>query len=300
MNRNSFLSAIALSDKEDSRFVVSPAMTDSDRQLYFADFVIELQAAEEDKRRRIRDARRRAEKLQRDAYRNALEKLGADGKISPSSHWRDVERLMGGDSAYEDMLEQDLDAAREIFEEFTDEWSDIYRRDRQLLSQLVHPSSNREILVTRDTKYDSFMKALLEEAKNSPQTYAEAKRITKTEEPRSSARLYFNELVNTAKEKTTLPYRRRSFGSRRGSLQADSSEDEGEIIEEGEMQAQKSETEATETAGEKEDGAATNTSEAAATGRDEAQVATSNERKIERKESQPAVAEPIEEVMEGN
>jgi hypothetical protein len=148
--------------------------------------------------------------------------------------------MMEGDAAYEAMLEQDRDAAREIFEEFIDEWEDIYRRERQFLSQLVHPSSHREILVTRDTTYDAFVKALLEEANNAPQTYAEAKRITKSEEPLSSARLYFNELMNKAKEKTTLPYRRRSFSSRRTS-QEDSSEDEGEIIEEGEIEAEKSE-----------------------------------------------------------
>lgn len=231
-------------DKDDGRFEVSSAMTEKDRQLYFADFVIDLQAAEDERRRKIRDARRRAEKAQREAFRDALEKLGRDGKVSPTSLWRDVERLMAGDTAYEAMLEQNRDATREIFEEFIDEWDDIYRGDRQFLSQLVHPSSNREILVTRDTTYDAFVKALLSEANNSPQAFAEARRIINSEEPRSSARLYFNELLSKAKDKTHLPFRRRNFGSRRGSLQEDSSEDEGEIVEDGEVQAISVETEA--------------------------------------------------------
>ena len=39
-------------------------MSDTDRQVYFSDHVIELQNTEDEKRRRIRDARRRAEKAQ--------------------------------------------------------------------------------------------------------------------------------------------------------------------------------------------------------------------------------------------
>jgi pre-mRNA-processing factor 40 len=231
------LSSLSESDKEDSRFTVSPSMSDSDRQLYFADFVIELQATEDDKRRRIRDARRRAEKAQRDAYRDALEKIAAQGKLTPSTPWRDAERIVESVSSYTPVLEQDREAPREIFEEFIDEWEEIYRRDRSFLSQLVHPSSNREILVTKDTKYDEFVKAIMEEANTSPQLYSEARRITKTEEPVSSTRLYFNELVNRAKDTAaSLPLRRRGHGGRRGSLHDSSSEDEGEIIEDGEVE----------------------------------------------------------------
>ncbi|CAB9507143.1 PRP40 pre-mRNA processing factor 40 homolog [Seminavis robusta] len=231
---NSFLAAMSESDKHDSRFQVSSFMSDSDRQVFFADFAIELQAAEDDKRRRIRDARRRAEKAQRDAYRDSLEKLAAQGKITPSSHWRDVERIVESDGTYQPVHEQDRDAPREIFEEFAEEWDETYRRDRQVLSQLVlHPTSKGEILITSQTSYDEFAKALLEEANASPQTYAEVRRITKAEEPISSARLYFNELLKKAKE--TKPLRRRGHGGRRGSLHNDdSSEDEGEIIEDGE------------------------------------------------------------------
>jgi pre-mRNA-processing factor 40 len=232
--RNSFLAVLQEVDKNDSRFKVSSFLSDSDRQVYFADFVIELQTAEDDKRRRIRDARRRAEKAQRDAYRDSLERLASEGKLTPSSHWRDVERLIELDESYQVVQEQDRDAPREIYEEFIEAWDEVYRRDRQFLSQLVHPTSNREMLITKDTKYDEFVKSLLQEATTSPQIHTEARRITKTEEPVSSARLYFNELLVKAKDKVAVPLRRR-IQSRRGSLLNDSSsEDEGEIIEDGE------------------------------------------------------------------
>lgn len=208
-------------------------MTDSDRQVYFADFVIELQAVEDDKRRRIRDARRRAEKAQRDDFREALEGLASEGKLTPFSHWRGIERLVESHSSFGPVQEQDREAPREMFEEYIDEWDEIYRRDRSFLSHLVHPSSNREILVTPEMKYDEFVKALMEEAKTSPQLLAETKRLTRADDPTTSASLYFKELVDRAKDKAALLPRRRSHGRR--SLQEDSSEDEGEIIEDGEI-----------------------------------------------------------------
>ena len=228
---NNFLSSLEESDKKDSRFKLSPVLVESDRQLYFADFLTELQAAEDEKRRRIREAQRRAEKAQRDAYRDALERAAAEGKITPSSHWRDAERVIESENTYSLVLEQDREAPREIFEAFIEEWDDVYRRDCQFLSQLVHPTSNREILVTVDTKYDAFVKALLEEAKSSPHTLAEARRIMKASEPVSSARVYFNELAKVAIEKHATPLRRGRNGARRASVDGSSSEDEGEIKE---------------------------------------------------------------------
>lgn len=64
MNRSSFLGSLDATERSDTRFVTSGLMSDTDRQVYFSDHVIELQNAEDEKRRRIRDARRRAEKAQ--------------------------------------------------------------------------------------------------------------------------------------------------------------------------------------------------------------------------------------------
>ena len=54
----------------------------------------------------------------------------------------------------------------------------------------------------------------------------------KSEDPISSARVYFNELVNRVKEVAMTAMRR---NNRRGSVRDDSSEDEGEIVEDGEI-----------------------------------------------------------------
>jgi hypothetical protein len=208
-------------------------MSDSDRQLYFADFVIELQSAEDDKRRRIRDARRRAEKAQREAFRDALRKLATEGKILPATRWRAIEDIIATDTSYKPVQAQDQDAPRELFAEFVDEWDELYRRERSLLSRTLHPTANKEIVLKEATTYEEFTKLLLDEAAYSPELYGETRRVI-NREPISSARLYYDELILRAKEGIAAVAMRPGNTGGRGS-HADSSEDEGEIIEDGEV-----------------------------------------------------------------
>ena len=127
--RASFVSSLDKNDKKDPKFTPNASMSDSDRQLYFADYVIELQAAEDEKRRRIRDARRRAEKAQRDAYRSLLRTMAKEGSILPSTRWRTVEDVLSGHSTFGPVQVQEREAPREIFEDFVEDWNDGYRRD---------------------------------------------------------------------------------------------------------------------------------------------------------------------------
>lgn len=230
---NSFVASISEEAKMDPRFEVSLNVSENDRHLFFADFVTELQVSEEDKRRRIRDARRRAEKAQREAYRDKLLALAVAGEILPTSRWRTVEGLVTGDVAFGPLQEQNHEAPRELFEEFVDEWNETYRRDRGFLSQLVHPSSNRDIVVSAGTVYEEFTKALLDQAAGSSEMYTEARRIINRESPVSSSRLYFNELLLRSNGSNGNGSGRRSSLRRRAE---DSSEDEGEIVEDGEVQ----------------------------------------------------------------
>lgn len=208
-------------------------MSASDRELYFSDFVIELHAAEDEKRRRIRDARRRAEQAQREAFREMLSKLAADGTILPSSRWRNIEDLVSNEAAFAPLKEQDRDAPRELFQDFVDEWHDVYRRDRVFLARLVQPTSTKGISLSNKLTYEEFSQALLDESADSPEQYSDTRQILSHKDPISSARLYFNELVAGVKETANAALRR---NSRRSSVKDDSSEDEGEIIEDGEVE----------------------------------------------------------------
>ena len=231
---NSFLSSLNDDDKSDSRFSTSAVMSDSDRQLYFADFVIDLQTMEDDKRNRIRGARRRAEKAQREAFQEALHGLAVDGKISPSSKWRTSEDVVAALDSFGPVQDQDRDAPREIFEDFLAEWNENYGRDRSVLRQLVYPKSNKQLVVTVDTKYEEFTKALLEAAVDYPDLGGKARRIIHRSEPVSSARVYLQELLANAKDLNGSVMARRGSSSRRLKDNNSSSEDEGEIVEDEE------------------------------------------------------------------
>jgi len=226
--RASFVGTLEESQRSDSRFQASPLMPDSDRELYFADYVLELQAAEEERRRRIRDARRKAEKAQKEAYTNALRKLASEGSLLPSSRWRNVEALIAADPSFAPVQAHERDSPRDIFEDFIDEWNGVYRRDRSFLNNLVHSPSKQALTVHADMTYEEYSRALLDQAAHSPELYSETRGILNREDPISSARLYFNELVLKARDS------RSKSGLRRGSA-GSSSEDEGEIREDGEV-----------------------------------------------------------------
>ena len=225
----SFLGSLNDKDKVDARFVASPSMSDSDRQLYFADYVIELQAAEDEKRRRIRDARRRAEKAQRDAFRETLRKMAAEGKILPSSRWRNFEDILSAEETFGPVNEQDRSAPRDMFEDFVEDWADLYQRDKLLLKDLL--SSSKSGIMKSDTEYEEFKNALLKAAEYSPECYSDVRRIINREEPVSNSKVLFDELVVNAKEGVEDKHRKSVIGNG-----AESSEDEGEIVEDGEVE----------------------------------------------------------------
>lgn len=213
-----FKTSLDSKDLSDARFSVSSSMTDSDRQLYFADFVLELQTQEDEKRRRIRDARRRAEKAQRDAYRHFLRLQAKEGTIGTSTRWRNVEEAFAADPVFSPVRQQNHDAPREIFEDFMFDLREAYHRDKTLLNRLLEASGGMD---AHGMTYDQFCDALLEAA-GKGDVAAECRRVLGRETV-SSALLLYNELL----------LRAGSSSFRRNKM--DDSEDEGEIVEDGEV-----------------------------------------------------------------
>lgn len=222
-----FVSSLTDDDKTDTRYSLSEHMTDSERQLYFADFILDLQDAEEERRQRIYEARRKAEKAQREEYREALRKLAVAGKIIPSTRWRNVEDVVCEDPSYGPVEDQGQEVPREIFEDFVDDWNDDYKSDRSRLRDYWRKAKSK-IKLSAEMQYEDFTKALLDAVAESSDSYSTARRIVTRKEPVSSAKLYFDELLLEAKEGSSR--------SRRGRKDDDSSEDEGEIIEDGEVE----------------------------------------------------------------
>jgi len=224
---STFISSLDESQKKDSKFTVSANMSDSDRQLFFADFITELQIAEDEKQRRIFDAERRAEKAQRDAYRQLLRDMAKAGALIPSTRWRGVEHKILSDPIVAPVQAQGREFPREIFEEFIGEWSDVYRDDRAVLNRVLK-TPGKEFRFDDSTTIDSFTSMLMDSASPSPELYGEIRRILNSKHMTTSAQLLFDEL--------RAEHEARSDGNKRGNLLngEESSEDEGEIIEDEE------------------------------------------------------------------
>ena len=227
----SFVSSLNDSDRFDAKFAVSPHMTDQERQLFFADHVLDLHALEKEKNRRIRDAKWQAEKAQRDAFRDIITKYAKEGKIFPSSRWRNVEEALAADNSYSPVRDQGRNEPQNIFDDYVDEWIDVYHGDKAFLNNLV--TKSKELVVTAESKYEGFTKGLLDAAAYSPEVYSDVRRIIKEELPVSSAKLFFDELV--ASRKAANSRGRTGPGAYSRRVAGDSSEDEGEIVEDGEV-----------------------------------------------------------------
>jgi hypothetical protein len=108
------------------------------------------------------------------------------------------------------------------------------------MSNLIHSSAKEAVTVSAEMTYDEFSRALLDQAAHSPDLYSETRGILNREDPISSARLYFNELVSRAKDSQPKLLKRSKYGSLRSSPDS-SSEDEGEIREDGEVSGDEAE-----------------------------------------------------------
>ncbi|GAX09921.1 pre-mRNA-processing factor 40 [Fistulifera solaris] len=231
---NSFVASLDENDKNDERFGESIHMSDSDRETYFADFVHDLLVSEEDKRWRLRDMKRMSVDVERDAYENFLCRLARDDeKLFPWSGWRDIEDAITVDSSYLLLYELDSDAPKVVFEEFLSEWNHRYRKDQEILAELLRPSSHIKLVVDRETSFNTFKEAILEAAQRSPGLLDEVHDIFNQAEPVSSAKVFLREMQ--LKNGIGRPVIRRAGALRIGHY--DSSEDEGEITEDAEMES---------------------------------------------------------------
>ncbi len=224
--RNSFQTPITDAEKFD--------LSETERQLYFSDYVLELQNAEDEKHRRIRDARRRAEQAQRDAFRGRLVELAKSEVVTPGTRWRSVEGKVVNDPTYEPVQVQGREVAREIFEDFIYDWSTEYRRDLVTLDRVWDMSKKAVVFGDDDANVEnieSFGKMLLEASADSPSLYGEIRRMWNRDSPLSSIHLFFKERKAASNSASNGRTKKCGFSSN-GDV---SSEDEGEIIEEGEI-----------------------------------------------------------------
>lgn len=221
-----FMASLSVTERSDKRLAVSEFISVADQQHIFVDCVTDLQLAEEEKKRKTRDNRRKTLQGQRDDFRDLLVRFAEEGNLLPSSLWRDSQDKLGKDPSYTILYEQSLDMPRELFQRFIEDWNEVYLRDRLFLSKIAASLPTKAAFVTDETSYRQFTEALVEASSEIKGPVSELRRIIDGNSPVSSAKLYFEELRNRAKLTASA---RRGSSRRRDD---DSSEDEGEIVEE--------------------------------------------------------------------
>ncbi|KAL7574481.1 hypothetical protein ACA910_015845 [Epithemia clementina (nom. ined.)] len=198
-----------------------------ERDFLFGRFLDDLQQAEEENHRRSQEDRRQIEMDQREFFMETLVRLARDGYILPNSSYSSVvDSVLSEESSFVELHQHDRDRPRELFEDFVNDWNELYRGDRLFLSDIVrraYEKMGRNIVSDNDESYEAFCQALLDEASGSANTHQRVYRIISEKSPVSSAQLYFNEMRQSRKSVQSQPQR---------GTEEDSSEDEGEIAEE--------------------------------------------------------------------
>jgi len=213
----------------DSRFTTlsSSVLKTEEKDFLFKNFVDGLIRSEEEDRRRSQEERREAAMAQRDFFRETLVQAALNGKIFPSSSYSSaVDSVLSQDASFLKLQQHNRDRPKELFEEFVNDWNELYRRDRLFLSDIVRKrveNSNAQTFKDETKTFDDFCKVLLDEAANQTASDRVQRIIDDESNPVSSALLYFNEL------KLSSSSRRRN--SQLTQHHDSSSEDEGEIAE---------------------------------------------------------------------
>jgi hypothetical protein len=225
-------------------------LTDHERRSIFADFIRDLKETE---MQRLHDQQREERRRQAEAKRTLLQHLhdlAEAERIVPATTWEAARQLLPEDVMAAPPPTSDEDRhnrrphhhhqyhwAKQVFQEFVQQWGDDYRRDRQVLVRLL-PSRLDHL---KEMSYDDFSRILQEEASylsshnNEPELrYSVASILTKSD----SARLYLRELTGrlnhnvmatTLQSSTTTATT--AAAPRRAAEQAESSEDEGQVVE---------------------------------------------------------------------
>jgi len=217
------------SDKDSLLTTISSSvLNNEEKDFIFKGFLDDMKQAEEEDRLRSQEERRQAVLAQREFFRETLVQAAQDGKILPSSSYSSVvDSVLSQENSFAKLQQHDRDRPKELFEEFVNDWNEMYRRDRLFLSDLVRKrvekSNDQANFKDETTTFEAFCAVLLEEASDDDAA-ERVKQIIDESSPVTSAQLYFNEL-----KQSSVSRRRTSQLALQNDVE--SSEDEGEIAE---------------------------------------------------------------------
>ncbi|CAM9486636.1 unnamed protein product, partial [Ectocarpus sp. 13 AM-2016] len=148
----------------DSRDVIerkAPAETDvledSDRRRLLDDLVTKLCKAEDERKARERDERRRQDRLRREDFKEFLQGMVEENAITADTTWKDLKRSIEEEDAYKAMDDQP-GGARDVFDDIVADLRRQFRDDKRCVEALMEEA---KFVVTPETKQLEFEAALL-------------------------------------------------------------------------------------------------------------------------------------------
>lgn len=137
------------------------ALEKIDRLAIFEEVIRGLEAEEEQRRQRAREAHRREERRLRDAFRALLAEKHAAGVFHAKSKWADVEVLIAKEPAFESCLKQSGSAPHELWEDYMEILNEAWQAQRRTLKAVLL-AVGAAFTVTPETGFDAFAAALRE------------------------------------------------------------------------------------------------------------------------------------------
>lgn len=132
-------------------------LEDSDRRRLLDDLVSKLGKAEDDRKMRERDERRRQDRLRREDFKEFLQGMVEENAITADTTWKDLKRSIEEEDAYKAMDGQP-GGARDVFDDIVADLRRQFRDDKRCVEALMEEA---EFVVTPETKQLEFEAALL-------------------------------------------------------------------------------------------------------------------------------------------
>mmetsp|Transcript_38904 Transcript_38904/g.70159 ORF Transcript_38904/g.70159 Transcript_38904/m.70159 type:complete len:572 (+) Transcript_38904:70-1785(+) len=103
----------------------------------------------------------RAERKNRDAFREILRKDGDAGKIKANTHWGDYAETVVKDDRYLNLIAQPGSTPHDLFDDYVEELNDKYNQDRNKIKKLA---KSKGMVFTPSSTYEWFKEQLKDEA----------------------------------------------------------------------------------------------------------------------------------------
>lgn len=132
-------------------------LEDSDRRRLLDDLVTKLGKAEDDRKMRERDERRRQDRLRREDFKEFLQGMVEENAITADTTWKDLKRSIEEEDAYKAMDGQP-GGARDVFDDIVADLRRQFRDDKRCVEGLMEEA---KFVVTPETKQLEFEAALL-------------------------------------------------------------------------------------------------------------------------------------------